>query len=279
MSNVVDFDFFRYFDEILKNRNISVNAKIAYLYLCRCHGTDGKIHPKIATISERIGLSLTRTKYALKELSGQGLIKISRTGRSNRYKLLSTRDSPDMGHQNLDSPEMDHHDSPNVDHQIAQKQTITNNKTTRKQKRNNNVVVVSPEISLLLDRVRKGVNLEDQGLLETLKEGIVKFGRQSMIERIEYANQKANGNYPGFLATMIRKGWSVPETKKHQPLPPDKKLHPSTSLAGKTIIYKGVKYTIDPETLCIRPKGGGVLPIGMIIQGVKRGTIEVLDNI
>lgn len=154
MSNYVDFDFFCYFDEILKYRNISMNAKVVFLYLCRCHGKDGKIHPKIATISERIGLSLTRTKYALKELSDQGLIKSSRTGRSNRYELLPTKDSPDMGHRGLDSPKADHHDSPdigrhqgsdnpkkghhhspNVNHQMARKQTIPGEKTKGKQKK------------------------------------------------------------------------------------------------------------------------------------------------
>lgn len=279
MSKTVEFDFFHYFDGILKNKDISVNAKIAYLYLCRCHGKDGKVHPKIATISERIGLSLTRTKYALKELSDRGLIKRSRTGRSNQYELLPIKDSPDMGHQDSDSPKMGHHDSPDVGHQMARKQAIANIKTTRKQKRNNNnVVVASPEISFLLDWVREGVNIEDQGLLETLKEGIAKFGQQSMVERIEYTNQKANGNYPGFLATMIRKGWSLPKTQKDQTPSPCKQPSPSTSLAGKKIIYKGEKYTIDPEALCIRPKAGGVLPIGMILQGVKKGTIKVIDD-
>jgi hypothetical protein len=284
------FDFFCYFDNILRIKVISANAKIVYLYLCRCHGKDGKIYPKVATISQKTGISLTRTKYALKELVDKAFVQRCKVGRTNEYSLSLPQTSPEMGHIDKTSPDVGHVErtspdtghvtSPDLGHQIAQIRAITYNKTNRKEKQNN-VVVVSPDIKFLLEHIRDGENLEDTGLLMTIRDGLSKYDTSSMVDRIEYANEKANGNYPGFLATMIKEEWVIPEKKKkfekEAETAPTSAYSP-LSLAGKTILYHGEKYTIDPDVMCIWPEGGGVLPIGLIMQGVKDGSIEVIED-
>jgi hypothetical protein len=82
------FNFFRHFDNALREKTIRPAPKIIYLYLCRCHGEDGRIFPSIKTISDNTGISVTQVYTHLSTLEKLELIeRVKGNGVNNNYSI------------------------------------------------------------------------------------------------------------------------------------------------------------------------------------------------
>jgi DNA-binding transcriptional regulator GbsR (MarR family) len=103
----------------------SSNAKLVYGRLCQYAGKDGVAYPKLETMRKDVGLCMSSTRRALKELKDLELIKVEQLGlgRANRYYFL---EHPvfNMDIQvcpNVDSQEVSDVDSPYIRKESVEK--------------------------------------------------------------------------------------------------------------------------------------------------------------
>lgn len=81
------------------SEEISSNAKLIYIYLCKCADCFGKSWPAHNTISSACSLSVSSVKLAIKELTIRGIITISHRYReeggksSNLYMIMNRSQS------------------------------------------------------------------------------------------------------------------------------------------------------------------------------------------
>lgn len=71
---------------VMKNKNISINAKGLYAYLASCAGNDKQTYPNQTTICKDLGIKKVDTlrKY-MKELQAEGFIKIIKTTKKSLF--------------------------------------------------------------------------------------------------------------------------------------------------------------------------------------------------
>ena len=68
---------------------VSGAAKLAYAYLCKCAGADGRCYPSHRAIAAAAGVGVTTTKKALAELESAGLIAIQGQARPDRGRVAN----------------------------------------------------------------------------------------------------------------------------------------------------------------------------------------------
>lgn len=71
---------------VMKNKNISINAKGLYAYLASCAGNDKQTYPNQTTICKDLGIKKVDTlrKY-MKELQKEGFIKVIKTTKKSLF--------------------------------------------------------------------------------------------------------------------------------------------------------------------------------------------------
>lgn len=71
---------------VMKNKNISINAKGLYAYLASCAGNDKQTYPNQTTICKDLGIKKVDTlrKY-MKELQAEGFIKVIKTTKKSLF--------------------------------------------------------------------------------------------------------------------------------------------------------------------------------------------------
>lgn len=94
---------------------LSASTKLVLLYLCDCYNPNNQtVYPLQQTISDRLGVSLSSVKRAIKELSGEGLV-VYETKNSNLYRFSPKffglfeqeyQDDPQGGGKNFYPPKM-----------------------------------------------------------------------------------------------------------------------------------------------------------------------------
>ncbi|XTR36444.1 helix-turn-helix domain-containing protein [Paraclostridium tenue] len=77
--------------EIMRNKNISVQAKAIYSYLCSMAGNDGIAYPTQALMIDELDMNKTTFNKYLKEILSSGYIKVTQTRKNGKaYKNVYT---------------------------------------------------------------------------------------------------------------------------------------------------------------------------------------------
>ncbi|GAA0713944.1 hypothetical protein GCM10008904_28830 [Paraclostridium ghonii] len=77
--------------EVMRNKNISIQAKAIYSYLCSMAGNDGIAYPTQALMMDELGMSKETFGKYLKEILSSGYIKVTQTRKNGKmYKNVYT---------------------------------------------------------------------------------------------------------------------------------------------------------------------------------------------
>lgn len=77
--------------DVMRNKNISAQAKAIYSYLCSFAGTDGMVYPTQELMMDELGMNKTTFNKYLKEILSSGYIKVTQTRKNGKmYKNVYT---------------------------------------------------------------------------------------------------------------------------------------------------------------------------------------------
>ena len=126
------------YQEIMRNTNLSVEAKAIYAYLSSIAGADGSCYPSVETMQRELSMGKNRLTKHMGQLTSSGIIEKVRERNGNIYG----RNQYILRHTQNEAVENQAVEIRPVENEAITNNNITNNNTT-----NNNKDYICPELA------------------------------------------------------------------------------------------------------------------------------------